>query len=404
MGRENRNAKPTRILFLEHNVDGTVGGSHFCLLEICRHIDRSRFTPVVWFFQENPLVASFRQAGADVIVARPPSSIRFPGSPVAVARQVLSIGQSAANLMRIVLSNRAWWEHRLLGADIGLVHLNNSAMSDLDLQLACLRLGIPCVAHQRGYPAERDWLTVRVARRLKAVVAISSSVCDDLAGRGLEPSQLQLVFDGIDPERVESTSPAPDAALEALGIPPGSRVLGIVGNVKRWKGQMVVAQAMAHLNARYPDLRCLLVGAVADDAYFSEIAQFCAAAGISEVVRFVGFHPSPPALMARMEIVLHSSIQPEPFGIVLLEAMALGRPVIATRAGGPIDIIVDGESGLLVAPGEASELAAAIERLLDNDAERKRMGEAGRERVHAYFTAKANVDRLQAIYDKLLEC
>jgi len=404
MGRANRNAKPTKILFLEHNVDGTVGGSHFCLLEICRHIDRNRFTPVVWFFQENPLVGSFRNAGADVVVARPPSPIRFPGNSNTLVRRALSIGQSAANVMRIILSNRAWWEHRLRAAGIGLVHLNNSAMSDVDLQLACLRLGIPCGAHQRGYPVERDWLTLRVARQLRAVVAISSSVRDDLIGRGLHASQLQLVFDGIDVERIKRTLPASDAALEALGIPPGSRLLGIVGNVKRWKGQMVVAQAIAQLHAKYPGLKCLMVGAVADDKYFSEIVQFCEASGISEVVRFAGFHPSPPSLMARMEIVLHSSTQPEPFGIVLLEAMALGRPVIATRAGGPMDIIEDGESGLLVAPGEALEMAAAIECLLKDDAERKRIGEAGRARVHAHFTARVNVDRLQAIYDKLLQC
>jgi glycosyltransferase involved in cell wall biosynthesis len=403
MGRASLNAKPTKVLFLEHNIDGTVGGSHFCLLEICRHINRHKFAPVVWFFQENSLVESFRKTGADVIVKRPPASVRFHGNPGTVYGRAVMIGQSAANLLRVLFWNRTWWENQLRAINVGLVHLNNSALADLDLQLACLRLGIPCVAHQRGYPAERDWLTVRVARRLKAVIAISNSVRDDMVGNRLRPSQLKLIFDGIDPERIESIPPASDLSLESFGIPAGSRLIGIAGNVKRWKGQLVVAQAMAQLHAKFPDLKCLMVGAVADSEYSSEIVQFCEAAGIQDAVRFAGYQQSPLALMARMDIVLHASIQPEPFGIVVLEAMALGRPVIATRAGGPMDIVEDGRSGLLVAPGDASEMAAAIELLLESDAERRRIGAAGRARVRAHFSARLNAEKLQTVYDTLLE-
>lgn len=394
---------PTKVLYLEHNIDGTVGGSHLCLLEICRHLDRSRFDPLVWFFQDNSLVERFRETGAEVVIERPPMPIILRGEPGVIRRRLRAAWQSVVNARRVFVSNRKWWEERVRQRGVGLVHLNNSAFADVDLQLACRHLGVPCVAHQRGFPPESGWIARRVARSLRAIIAISSSIQADLRRRGIPSTLIRLIFDGVDPARIEACQPASDRELEELGVRVGAPLIGIVGNVKRWKGQEVVVKAMTRLRQTHPDVTCLIIGAKTDQKYFDGLVGLCRAEGLTDAIKMIGYHPNPATLMSRMDVVLHASIQPEPFGIVLLEAMALGRPVVAARAGGPTDIVVPGVSGELFTPGNAVELAECVSRLLDSAELRLKLGSAGRARMQQVFTAKANIDRLHRLYEELLD-
>jgi glycosyltransferase involved in cell wall biosynthesis len=103
-----------------------------------------------------------------------------------------------------------------------------------------------------------------------------------------------------------------------------------------------------------------------------------------------------------MDVAIHASTNPEPFGRVLIEAMALGRPLVAPREGGPLEIVVDGETGILVPPRDASALAAAIERLIDDPELRRRMGDAGRARVDAVFDIRHHVRAMEAVFDEML--
>jgi glycosyltransferase involved in cell wall biosynthesis len=108
------------------------------------------------------------------------------------------------------------------------------------------------------------------------------------------------------------------------------------------------------------------------------------------------------ACLDAMDVAIHASTNPEPFGRVLIEAMALARPLIAPREGGPLEIVVDGETGLLVPPRDATALAAAIERLIGDPALRRRMGEAGRARVDAVFDIRHHVRAMEAVFEEML--
>ena len=108
------------------------------------------------------------------------------------------------------------------------------------------------------------------------------------------------------------------------------------------------------------------------------------------------------ACLDAMDIAIHSSTNPEPFGRVLIEAMALGRPLIAPREGGPLEIVVDGETGVLIPPRDTAALAGAIDRLVSDPALRRKLGNAGRARVDAMFDIRHHVHALETIFDEML--
>lgn len=391
----------TRILFVEHNTDGTVGGSHYALLEICRAIDRREYQPVVLFYQDHSLVDAFRRTGAEIIVGLPAAgSVSISDSlPVpASLRRMLQAGYNATRLFTV----RPWgWTRVLREISADLVHLNNSFNGDHDLVLAAAMLRLPCIAHQRGIPGITGRLELLFARGFDRIVAISTLIRDDLLARGIDASRITLIHDGIEPARIVVRRPA-DELRHSLGIKPAEHVVGIVGNVKPWKGQHVVVNALARVAKIRPDVHGVIVGALADQGYADQLRQLIRDHRLDGRVHLVGFDANPADYLALMDVVLHASIEPEPFGLVNLEAMALNRPVISTTIGGPRDVVVDGETGFLCPPGDDEAMAARLLELLADPERARRMGEAGRRRLEAQFTAERNVRAIEALYREVL--
>ena len=223
---------PKRVLFLEHNTDGTVGGSHFCLLDICRELNRARFTPVVWFYQDNALIEDFRALDAEVHIHAPLKPFKFAATlrESWVGTALLPF-QAAANIVRGLLVSALKWRRVLRDLRIDIVHLNNSVGDDHDLVLAARSLGLPCVAHQRGFPRPLRRLDRLMVRLVSRVVAISSAVRDDLHMKGVSPAAITLIHDGISADRVVPEHESSTLRTK-LGIEPEQPVIGIVGNVK----------------------------------------------------------------------------------------------------------------------------------------------------------------------------
>jgi glycosyltransferase involved in cell wall biosynthesis len=393
-------SRPKRVLFFEHNLDNTVGGSHYCLLEICRYLDRGRYTPVACFSQSNSLMDEFRATGAEIVIEPPLPALHFAPRSGA-GRRLLGPVQSLANAWRTLSTSASRWRRRLVELRIDAVHLNNSCGGDHDLLAGAFRLGLPTLAHQRGYPQEVGRIERWFARRLDAILSISNSVTDDLKAKGLYGPNTTLVHDGIDPARVVANADGA-AARARFGIPADAPLVGVVGNVKGWKGQDTLIRAMRHVVASFPQARCLVVGSNADPPYMEKIQRHVAEAELGDRVIFTGYERHPAACMAAMDVVVHTSTAPEPFGLVVLEGMAVGRPVVATKHGGPLDVIVDGESGFLTPPDDERALADVLLRLLGDPALRTRVGEAGKRRLHEKFTARHNIAGIQAVYERLL--
>lgn len=389
-----------RILYLEHNTDGTVGGSHYCLLEICRSLDRTRYQPVVWFFETNVLVEEFRATGAEIVIEPPPARFLFRRSgfkPLALAQ---GVAQSACNAFQTLVSNVWRWRRILRQQRIDIVHINNSCDTDNDLMLAARALGIPCLAHQRGFPTQLQSMAKGIASRLDGIIAISSSVRDSLLEQSLPSDKVVLIHDGIDPERIRAQRHA-NGLREQHGIAADAPLIGMVGNVKEWKGQEVLVRAMRDVVAAHPRAHCFIIGAIADQAYLARLQSWIREAGLEGNITFLGYQRNPPTLMTQMDVIVHASIEAEPFGIVILEAMSLAKPVIASRLGGPMDIVLDGVTGFLTPAGDSDALAGRIRELLADKARAEALASAGYERMVQHFTSRANIERIHQLYARL---
>lgn len=388
-----------RILYLEHNVDGTVGGSHFCLLEISRHLDRNKYQPIVCFFQENTLIPEFKRTGAEVVIRSAMKPLRFSKRYLGRSTKLL---QGAANMVKALLFRSVSWCIFLWRKNIDLVHINNACGYDHDLMLAAWLMRIPCVVHERGIQPSLPPATHFFSNRIDKIITISDAVNRNLVTKGIRPTRLIRIDDGIDPSRLTQEIPI-DELRRKWGVAEDAPVIGIVGNIKPWKGQETVVRALIHLKNSFLGLRCFLVGSVSDIAYKNRIDEIVNEFGLHKIVIFTGYQKRPSDLIALFNVFIHASIDPEPFGIVLLEAMGKGKPVIATNIGGPLEILIDGETGYLTQPGDDRGLAERIAFMLNNREAQRGMGLRAKERMHEKYTIQLNMLRIESLYFELLE-
>jgi glycosyltransferase involved in cell wall biosynthesis len=177
------------------------------------------------------------------------------------------------------------------------------------------------------------------------------------------------------------------------------------GRIAPWKGQHVFVEALALLVQQYPTVHGLIAGAAEGDsgaAYALEVQAAIDALGLAGRLHMLGFRADVPDLLAAVDCVAHCSVAPEPFGRVIIEGMAAGRPVVAAAAGGALEIIADGVDGLLTPPGDVRALAQALGRLLADPAEAARLGQAGRATVAQRYQAAAHAQAVQAFYERVL--
>jgi glycosyltransferase involved in cell wall biosynthesis len=200
--------------------------------------------------------------------------------------------------------------------------------------------------------------------------------------------RVRQVYPGVDLDRFHPAALPPAGQVRrALGLGADGPVVGIAGRLQRWKGMHVLVQAMPQILREHPGARCVLVGGRHDlePAYEEELRALAGGLGVADRVVFAGFQPDVARWMQAMDVVVHASDR-EPFGLVVLEAMALGKPVVAGAAGGPTEIITDGVDGLLAPYGDAPTLARQILRYLRDTGYARRVGAAARQRSLAFST------------------
>jgi glycosyltransferase involved in cell wall biosynthesis len=353
------------------------GGAENMLWTFLRHVDRSRIEPTVVFFQHGPFEHEVNGLGMRTAVL-PSGRLRQLGRTIGVVRA-----------LRAVLRSE---EPDLI--------LNWSAKTQLYAASAAAAAGVAdrVVWWQHNVP-NGHWLD-RLATALPARAVGCCSRRSKQAQERLRPRRPSfVVHPGIEASpRNESER----VALRAeLGLPDDRSVVGIVGRLQPWKGQHRLLAVIARLREDGHAVHGLIVGGKAlglSPEYEPYLHRLADEFGISDSVTFTGQVPDGAKYMAAMDVFVNASIR-EPFGIVLLEAMAAGLPTVAYDSGGPREIIEPGRSGLLVAERTEQALAAAIETLLVDPELRRRLGEAARERVEREFTA----ERMTRDIEKRLE-
>jgi glycosyltransferase involved in cell wall biosynthesis len=238
----------------------------------------------------------------------------------------------------------------------------------------------------RGGPYAR-WL---YNRAVDVVIAISDGVRAALLRAGVDAKRIRVVPSGIDPVAVEAAPGARAAVRAAWAAAPGDVLVVVLGALERRKGHAVLLAAASRLDGL--PLRYVFCGEGSEHA-----ALTAAAAPLGDRVVFAGFRRDVAACLAAADVVALPSLH-EGLGVAALEAMAAGRPVVASRVGGLGEVVVDGETGALVPPGDPASLAEALRGLAADPARRARLGEAGRARVLARYTAARMAEGTLACY------
>lgn len=384
-----------RVAVVEINEDGTTGGSHRILDLLVRGLETPDLGMSAVFYQHNPVAGALARDGFDVHVL---DALRER------ERRVNREGSRPARLAKAAdaVRQRARWLRR---HDITVVHLNNSPFAGYDDWLPAARLvGARCIVTAMTRVTPEDSLVRRMlAPRFDRILPVSTWVADSLTAHGIPRSRQELVPLGVDLDALRASRRVPRQEVRAaLGASGEQVVVVMVGNLRRWKGQHVLLDAVARLPEPLRHrLAIWFAGAASagDEPYRLELEQQARALAPVDV-RFLGMRGDVPDLLGGADIAIHASVEAEPFGLVLVEAMALGVPIIASALGGPTDIIADG-SGILVPPGDGAALAGAIAGLVADPAARERLASRGRERAERY-SATALLETHRKLYQRLL--
>jgi glycosyltransferase involved in cell wall biosynthesis len=290
-----------------------------------------------------------------------------------------------------------------------VVHTNGLKMHLLGARAA--PAGSRLVWHLHDFVSGRRamaGLLRRSAGRVDGVIAVSRSVAEDAASLVGAEVPLRTVFNAVDLDRFRLVGPVMDldAAAGMPPAPPGTIRVGLVATMGRWKGHGVFLRAIAALPRELP-VRAYVVGGGIYRTAGSEVRadvlrRQAEELGIGGRVGFTGFADDAAAAIRALDVVVHASTQPEPFGLVIAEAMACGRAVVASAAGGAGEIVTDGHDALAVAPGDVEGLADAIRRLALDPVLRDRLGRAGRETAVRRFDRARLAAEVAPLYRSLV--
>lgn len=292
----------------------------------------------------------------------------------------------------------AAWKLARLVRDLkpDVIHAHDAhavAIASLARSLAGPRAAPPLVASRRvDFHIRGNAFSRWKYRRVDRFICASSAIRDMLAGDGVPPERTTVVHEGIDIDRIER-APALNLHRE-FDLPPGCPIAGNVAALAPHKGQRHLVDAAEQLVREIPDARVVIVGG---GELAGSLARRIRRLHLDGRVILTGFRSDVPAVLKGLDLFVMSSVT-EGLGTSVLDAMAAGLAVVGTRAGGIPESVVDGETGLLVPPGDAPALSRAIADLLRNAEKRRAFGAAGRRRARAAFSAERMVDETAAVY------
>lgn len=388
-------AERYRIAYLDHAAD-VGGGAEEALVDLLRFVDRELVDPLL-------IVAERTDWLRDVDVTEAQTVRFFPESGEILGRSHDTLGDSRSNLNSIRRSVGPVRQlARLLRRhDVDLVHTNSLKTHVLG-GLAARMARKPLIWDVRDIldpgPARR--LLLNVARLSHPhIIAMSAAV-----GRFLEPARCPttVVHGGRSPEHFRQVAPS-DALRAELGLTPENEVVTVIARLTPWKGHMVLLDAFRAVQVERPQARLLVVGAPTfwEETYLTELQERAAQLGCADAIRWPGFRDDIPDILALTDVMVLPSFS-EPFGIVIVEAMIAGKPVIVCDSGGPPEIVEAGVTGLIVPTRKVGPLADAMVELLSQPERAREMGRRGRQRAVEHFDIRRSVRQIEDIYRQML--
>ncbi|WP_373231264.1 glycosyltransferase family 4 protein [Cohnella sp.] len=344
------------------------GGAEFMLLHLLRankHTKNREYT--LFFFENGPLVSEAEALGYTVKVV-----------PSGKLRQISKLFMTVYALFRWIKKEKV---------DIVL-----SWMSKAHLYAgpAAWSARIDAIWFQHGAP-EKNFMGQCLKYIPARAVLCPSQSAKEIQCQFTPNIPVTVIYPGVDLlENNPMMLPPTEEVRVLLGLPTKSIIVGIVARLQRWKGVHVFVEAAIRVIKDHPDVHFVIVGGShhSEPEYRTELEEQAIASGIADNIHFVGYQPKVSSWIQSFDILTHCSIGIEPFGMIIVEGLALGKAVIASKAGGPLEIIKDGENGLLVPPDNVAHLSFAILKLIEDRDYYNVLCKAGVKRAKAFSTER----------------
>ncbi len=371
--------KKIRILYTIGTLD--IGGAEGQLVRLVTHLDQKRFEPIVCCLSS---AGPYRKAMDDAGI--PVKVIGFTGSP---HRDLIHLFRLTGYMRRIrpdLVHGFLFWAY--------IIGTFAARMARIPVVIASRRsLG--------NFKADKPHYLIieRIANRMTDLILANSEAVkqDVICQEKVSAKKVRVIYNGIDASLYNLPS---DPMLKAaLGISEKARVVGVVANLIHYKGHKFFLDGWASVVKKFPESICLFVG---DGPLRDKLEATVKVMGLSKSVLFLGTRQDVPLLISFMDLVVHPSLE-EGFSNAILEAMAAGKPVVATAVGGNLEAVVHGETGILVGPADPVSLAAAINHFLENPQLRSSMGEAGRQRILKRFDLARMIGETETLYEELID-
>jgi glycosyltransferase involved in cell wall biosynthesis len=396
-------ARPgTRVLFFDHTA--ALGGGEIALANLLRCLDPAKIKPIVVLASQGPLVDRLSAIADTHVMSLSPTVVTHSKDKLGINTlfrlwDALRVFIYICRLALFIRANK-----------IDIVH-TNSLKADVIGGAAARLARRPVIWHVRDR-IEVDYLPRRVVRAFRLLSHVVPNYVIANSAATLRTLRLGMYAHGTSiPSGIPirgRTAVVPDGTgLTALPENMSSRSqchVGLVGRISPWKGQHIFIRAAALVNQRFPEARFFIIGAAlfGEARYDQEVRRLPRQLGIQHRVEFSGFRNDIEAAIAELDLLVHASTIGEPFGQVIIEGMAAGKPVVATNGGGVPEIVENGRTGILVPMADVNAMAEAICQILSDRAGAQAMGMRARQRVADCFTIEKTARRVEAVYAHLL--
>ncbi len=393
--------KKVKILFVSHA--SGLHGSERSLLHLLKGLDKQKYEPLVLLPEDGQLRKRIEGLGIEVIV--------YPVERwIAYSREY-----SRRHFKKVFrgLPGRVRFLSRLIEKEkIDLVYSNSIVVID-DAIAAKLR-GVPHIRHIRNFLFDNPYLKPYLPMLLTSVllktlscriIVVSNAVkrnCN-FDKPGSSNGKVKVVYNGIDIDefRAGLTSCDGNELRAELGLAQQTKIVALIGRCQDEKGIREFIEAVKIVTPRFSNTVFVIIGQKYKRT-FHKFEEMVTKLGLQEKIYFTGFRENLFSAYRSMDVLVSASWI-ETFGMVIAESMIAGKPVVATRCGGPEELVADGETGYLVPAKSSEELAGAIARLLDNPQGCEQMGRLGRERASKLFRVEQYVSSVQEAFDKAME-
>jgi glycosyltransferase involved in cell wall biosynthesis len=400
---------PKRILYVENGIG--YGGALICLRHLARNLDRKWFVGRIVTGRTGPEYLSIPADAEwrfipdrrfDVVAYRrqldSSTWIRsIPGLQL-LLNQLVSRWDDLGNFLPFFLG--LWKEIRRFRPHI--IHANNEPVCNRAALLLGRLLGIPTVCHVRG-PQTGSWMMHSLYQMPDHFIPVSRWIDRGIENLGIPASKRSVIYDGIELNRLKPVEPG-SVFRRRFAVDEGDFAVGLVGLLIPWKGQRLFLESARQLKDKIPGLKMLIVGGPPQDylAYEEELRASVKNQCLEDTVIFTGHVSDMPTAYGALDIVVSASIKPEPLGTVVIEAMAMGRPLIAPNHGGGAEMNIHGKTALLFEPGSAESLSDCIMQIYRSPELGNRLGSAAKECALRTFDIASHVEKVQEVYQNLL--